>query len=43
MLGMYLAPDENNKDHVKYMHKKATAWATSIRVGVFNKTKQGYP
>ena len=33
MLGMYLTPDGNNKDQVKYMHKKATAWATSIRSG----------
>ena len=30
MLGMYPVPDGNNKDQVKYMHKKATAWATSI-------------
>ena len=35
ILGMYPAPDGNNKDQVKYMHKKATAWATSIRVGGF--------
>ena len=33
MLGMYLAPDENNKDKVKYIHKKTTAWVTSIRAG----------
>ena len=33
MLGMYLAPDGNKKYHFKYMRKKATAWATSIRVG----------
>ena len=26
MFGMYLAPDGNNKDQVKYMHKKATEW-----------------
>ena len=32
-LGMYVAPDGNNKYQVKYMHKKATTWATSIRVG----------
>ena len=32
MLGMYLAPDGNNKDQVKYLHKKATAWETSIIV-----------
>ena len=25
MLGMYLAPNENKKDQVKYMQKKATA------------------
>ena len=30
---MYLAPDCNNKNQVKYMHKKATAWSTSIRAG----------
>ena len=26
MLVMYLAPDGNNKDQVKYMHGKATTW-----------------
>ena len=30
---MYLAPDGNNKNQVKYMHKKETAWETSKRVG----------
>ena len=30
---MYISPDGNNKDQVKYMHKKATSWAASIRVG----------
>ena len=30
---MYLAPDGNIKDQVKYMHKKSTAWATSIQAG----------
>ena len=33
MLGMYLSPDGNKKDQVKYMHKKATVWDTSILVG----------
>ena len=32
MLVMYLALDGNNKDQVKYMHKKANAWATYIIV-----------
>ena len=32
MLGMYLAPDGNNKYQVKYMHTKSTAQKTSIRV-----------
>ena len=31
MLVMYLAPDGNNKDQVKYMHEKATAWEISIK------------
>ena len=30
MLVIYLTPDGNNDDQVKYMHKRATAWATSI-------------
>ena len=34
VLGMYLAPDGNNKDQVKYIHKNLTAWATSIISGV---------
>ena len=33
MLGMYLAPNGNNKDQFKYMHKKATTWETSIISG----------
>ena len=33
MLGMYIAPNVNNKYQVKYMDKKATAWAISIIVG----------
>ena len=32
MLIIYLALDGNNKDQVKYMQKKATTWATYIRV-----------
>ena len=35
MLVINLASDGNNKYQVKYMHKKATAWETSIRVGGF--------
>ena len=30
---MYLAPDGNNKEQVKYMQKKVTGWETSIRSG----------
>ena len=33
MLVMYLALDRNNIYQFKDMHKKETAWATSIRVG----------
>ena len=33
MLGIYLAPDVNNKYQVKYMHKNTTAWATYIILG----------
>ena len=33
MLGIYLAPDGNNKYQVKRMHKNATTWATSIKSG----------
>ena len=33
MLGMYFAPDGNNKNQVKYMHKNATTWETSTRAG----------
>ena len=32
MLVMYISTDDNNKDQVKYMHQKETAWSTSIRV-----------
>ena len=39
MLGMYLSPDGNKKDQVKYMHKKATVWTTSIRVGGVQQNK----
>ena len=39
ILGMYPALDGNNKDQVKYMHKKACAWKTSIRVGGFEQNK----
>ena len=35
MLGIYLAPDGNDKYQVEFMKKKATAWETAIRsVGV---------
>ena len=33
MLRLYLTLYGNNKDQVLYMHKKSTAWETSIRVG----------
>ena len=33
MLAMYLTPGGNNKNQVKYMHKNATAWTTSIIAG----------
>ena len=36
---MYLAPCGDNKDQIKYMHKKATAWATSIIVGGVQQNK----
>ena len=39
MLGMYLEPDGNNKDQVKYMHKKETAWSTSVRAGGVQQNK----
>ena len=32
MFGLYLAPDSNNKDQFKYIPKRETTWATSIRV-----------
>ena len=39
MLGMYPVLDRNNKDQDKYMHKKATTWATSIVVGGVQQNK----
>ena len=33
VLQMYFVPDGNNKDQVKHIHKKATAWENSIRSG----------
>ena len=33
MMGIYLTSDGNNKEQVKYMHKKSTTWETSIRAG----------
>ena len=39
VLVMYLAPYDNNKDQVKYMHKKATAWETSISADVVKQNK----
>ena len=39
MLGMYLSLDVNNKYQVKHMHKKATAWETSIRAGGVQKNE----
>ena len=39
MLGVYTAPDGNNKYQVKYMHKKATAWEASLIVGFIQKKK----
>ena len=39
MLGIYLALDGNNKYQVKCIHKKSTAWSTSIRVGVVQQNK----
>ena len=41
---MYIALDVNNKDQVKYMHKKETAWENPIRAGGgFNRTNSGNP
>ena len=31
ILVIYIAPDGNNKDQFKYMHKKETTWETSIK------------
>ena len=39
MLVMYLTPDGNNKDKVKYMHRKVTAWETSVIAGSVQKNK----
>ena len=39
ILGVYLAPDGNNKDQVKYMHKNPTSWAISIIVGGVQQNK----
>ena len=39
MLVIYLALDGNDKDQVKYMQKKATNWATSIRAGGVQQNK----
>ena len=39
MLGIYIAPDSNNKYQVKYIHKKSTAWKTSIRLGGVQQNK----
>ena len=33
LLGMYLATYGNDKDQVKYIHKKATVWESSIIAG----------
>ena len=39
MLGMYLKPDGNNEDKLKYIHKKATSWANSIISGSVQQNK----
>ena len=39
MLVIYLVPNGNNEYQFKYMHKKATAWATSIKVGGFQQNE----
>ena len=39
MLGIYLATDGNNKDQIKYIHKKATSWANSIISGSVQQNK----
>ena len=39
MLVIYIALDDNSKDQLKYMHKKATTCATSIRVGNIQQNK----
>ena len=43
MLGVYTAPDGNNKYQVKYMHQKATAWEASVIVGFIQQKKHGKP
>ena len=40
IMGMYPATYGNKKDQVKHMHKKSTAWATSIRVGGVQQKKE---
>ena len=39
ILVMYLATDGNNKYQVKYMHKKAIPWETSVRLGGIQQNK----
>ena len=39
MLVMYLTPDGNNKDQIKYMHKKSTVWETAIVSGGVQQNK----
>jgi hypothetical protein len=31
MLGVYMAPDGNTRDHVRYLRSKAEQWATNMR------------
>ena len=33
MLGVYLAPDRNNKDQIKHLQKTTSRWASYIRTG----------
>ena len=39
MLVMYVAPDGNNNDQVKYMQKNSTSWKTAIRAGGVQQNK----
>ena len=39
MLGIYLSPDGNNREQVKYMRTKSLTWETSIRSGGIQKDK----